>query len=71
VSPKALDQNVTTVFRATAVVEEVFVWVSLHFFDQFWFQGATGVDFGFVVNQGKRKGLGSKVAQSILNLIVA
>jgi hypothetical protein len=65
-SPETLDQDVTTVFRAAAVAEEAFDWVFLVFF-----QGATVEDFWFIVNCGRGKGLGGKVAQLISNLIVA
>ncbi len=54
-SPEILDQNVTTVFHATDVAKETFDWVSLSLFDQFWFRRATGVDFGFIANQGREK----------------
>jgi hypothetical protein len=56
---------------AAAVAEEAFDWVFLVFFGQFPFQGVTFVGFWFVANRGRGKGLGGKVTQLILNLIVA
>jgi hypothetical protein len=60
------------VFHAATVAKEVFDWASLHFFNRFWFWVATGMDFGFIANQGRGKGpFESKVTQLISNLVVA
>jgi hypothetical protein len=68
---KPSDQDVITVFLATAVAKEAFDRVILVFFIQFRVHGATVVDFWFVASRGRGKGLGSKVTQLVSNLVVA
>jgi hypothetical protein len=63
-----MDKNITMVFIAI-IAEVVCHWFLLHFNGHVRFCGATGLVSWPVMNCGRKKGLGSKATQLVLNLV--
>jgi hypothetical protein len=63
VDPEPSNQLVGKVFIAI-VAKQTLDWVVIGCFSLFWFRVTTVVDWWFVANRGRGKGLGSKVSHS-------